>query len=95
MPHCALYFPVLCHLFRSTKHGRWCAWFPTLAFSFIRWYGHDLTTGTMIVMWLGEMITEFGLGNGISIIIMAGIIAALPAGIMLSFSVQLNDGSGV
>ena len=40
-----------------------------------------LTTGTMIVMWLGEMITEFGLGNGISIIIMAGIIAELPTGI--------------
>lgn len=52
-----------------------------------------LTTGTMIVMWLGEMITEFGLGNGISIIIMAGIIAALPAGVA-EFAAQLSDGSG-
>ncbi|MBF0198500.1 MAG: preprotein translocase subunit SecY [Planctomycetes bacterium] len=51
-----------------------------------------LTTGTMIVMWLGEMITEFGLGNGISIIIMAGIIAALPAGIS-DFVTQLKSGS--
>jgi len=49
-------------------------------FSFIMAGMICLTTGTMIVMWLGEMITEFGLGNGISIIIMAGIIAALPSG---------------
>lgn len=40
-----------------------------------------LTTGTMIIMWLGEMITEFGLGNGISVIIMGGIVARLPHGI--------------
>ena len=52
-----------------------------------------LTTGTMIVMWLGEMITEFGLGNGISIIIMAGILAELPTGVR-EFSVQMQDGSG-
>lgn len=51
-----------------------------------------LTTGTMIVMWLGEMITEFGLGNGISVIIMAGIIAALPSGIS-AFIDQFNDGA--
>lgn len=62
-------------------------------FSFILAGMVCLTTGTMIVMWLGEMITEFGLGNGISIIIMAGIIAALPAGIA-EFATQLNDGSG-
>ena len=62
-------------------------------FSFILVGMICLTTGTMIVMWLGEMITEFGLGNGISIIIMAGIIAALPAGIA-EFSKQLSDGSG-
>jgi preprotein translocase subunit SecY len=52
-----------------------------------------LTTGTMIVMWLGEMITEFGLGNGISVIIMAGIIAALPPGIKKFYN-TFNDGSG-
>jgi len=38
-------------------------------FSFILVGMISLTTGTMIVMWLGEMITEFGLGNGISVII--------------------------
>src|SRR6202795_1262650 len=37
-----------------------------------------LTAGTMFIMWLGEQITERGLGNGISLIIMAGIVARLP-----------------
>jgi preprotein translocase subunit SecY len=37
-----------------------------------------LLTGTMFVMWLGEQITERGLGNGISILIFAGIVAGLP-----------------
>jgi preprotein translocase subunit SecY len=40
-----------------------------------------LVTGTMFLMWLGEQITERGLGNGISIIIFAGIVAGLPTAI--------------
>jgi preprotein translocase subunit SecY len=40
-----------------------------------------LVTGTMFLMWLGEQITERGLGNGISIIIFAGIAAGLPTAI--------------
>ncbi|MDR2401135.1 MAG: preprotein translocase subunit SecY [Deferribacteraceae bacterium] len=40
-----------------------------------------LTTGTIFLMWLGEKITSFGIGNGMSLLIMAGIIAALPAAI--------------
>ena len=40
-----------------------------------------LVTGTMFLMWLGEQVTERGLGNGISIIIFAGIAAGLPASI--------------
>ena len=39
----------------------------------------SLVTGTMFVMWLGEQITERGIGNGISIIIFAGIVAGLPS----------------
>ena len=39
----------------------------------------SLVTGTMFLMWLGEQITERGLGNGISIIIFAGIAAGLPS----------------
>lgn len=44
-----------------------------------------LVTGTMVVMWLGEQITEHGIGNGISLIIFAGIIARYPAGFVQMF----------
>jgi len=50
---------------------------PGLAFRFIT--VTTLLTGTMFLMWLGEQITERGLGNGISIIIFAGIAAGLPS----------------
>jgi len=40
-----------------------------------------MTTGTMFLMWLGEQITERGIGNGISMIILAGIVARLPSAI--------------
>ena len=40
-----------------------------------------LTTGTIFIMWLGEQITERGIGNGISLIILAGIVAGLPRAI--------------
>ncbi|HHN74348.1 MAG TPA: preprotein translocase subunit SecY, partial [Acidobacteria bacterium] len=39
-----------------------------------------LTTGTAFIMWIGEQITERGIGNGISLIIFAGIVAGLPGG---------------
>ncbi len=41
-----------------------------------------LTTGTVFVMWLGEQISERGIGNGISLIIFAGIVARFPAGLI-------------
>ncbi|MEW6386087.1 MAG: preprotein translocase subunit SecY [Thermodesulfobacteriota bacterium] len=44
-----------------------------------------LTSGTAFIMWLGEMITERGIGNGISLIIFAGIVARLPSAIIKSF----------
>ena len=37
-----------------------------------------LTAGTMIAVWLGELITEQGIGNGVSIIIFGGIVARVP-----------------
>jgi len=40
-----------------------------------------LTAGTAFLMWLGELITEHGIGNGISLIIFAGIVSSLPGGI--------------
>ena len=39
----------------------------------------SLTAGTAFIMWLGERITERGIGNGISLIIFAGIVARVPA----------------
>lgn len=44
-----------------------------------------LTTGTVFIMWLGEQITKRGVGNGISLIIFAGIIAAIPSAAINSF----------
>src|SRR6476660_3400830 len=41
-----------------------------------------LTTGTIFVMWLGEQITERGVGNGISLLIFAGIVIGLPRGVL-------------
>ncbi len=52
-----------------------------------------LTAGTLFVMWLGEKITDKGIGNGISLIIMVGIIAALP-GAFLSELQSRNAGAG-
>ena len=37
-----------------------------------------MTTGTMLLMWLGEQITERGIGNGVSLVITIGILARLP-----------------
>ena len=50
-----------------------------------------LVTGTMFLMWLGEQITERGIGNGISMIILAGIIAGLPAAIAGTAELVRND----
>jgi preprotein translocase subunit SecY len=52
-----------------------------------------LTTGTLFIMWLGEKITDKGIGNGISLIIMVGIIAQLP-GAFLSEFVSRTTGAG-
>ncbi len=49
-----------------------------------------LTSGTIFVMWLGERITENGIGNGISIIIMVSIMAALPASLYNEFDLSAN-----
>jgi preprotein translocase subunit SecY len=53
-----------------------------------------LTGGTLFVMWLGEKITDKGIGNGISLIIMIGIIAQLP-GAMLQETVSRLEGAGL
>jgi preprotein translocase subunit SecY len=50
-----------------------------------------LTAGTAFLMWLGEQITENGIGNGISIIIFAGIVAAIPTGMSQIYKTQLAE----
>ncbi|HUC20587.1 MAG TPA: preprotein translocase subunit SecY, partial [Candidatus Polarisedimenticolaceae bacterium] len=50
-----------------------------------------MTAGTVFLMWLGELITEKGIGNGISLIIFAGIIAALPASATQLLALVSND----
>ena len=54
-----------------------------------------LCAGSMFVMWLGERITDRGIGNGISFIILIGIIARFPAAIIQEFSSRLNEGGGL
>lgn len=53
-----------------------------------------LTAGSMFVLWLGERITDKGIGNGISIIIMIGIIARLPQAIVQEFASRINQQGG-
>lgn len=50
-----------------------------------------LTAGTAFLMWLGEQINEKGIGNGISLLIFAGIVSRIPSGIRSLF-VQVSDG---
>ncbi len=54
-----------------------------------------LLTGTMFLMWLGEQITERGLGNGISIIIFSGIVAGLPGALAGLFELVRTGSMGV
>lgn len=53
-----------------------------------------LCAGSMFVMWLGERITDKGIGNGISFIILIGIIARFPGALIQEFMSRLNDNAG-
>lgn len=53
-----------------------------------------LTAGTLFVMWLGEKITDKGLGNGTSLIIMVGILARLPQSLVQEWAAKSNRGGG-
>ena len=70
--------------FVSTIQGAWYGIFATLI----------LIGGTMFVMWLGERITDRGLGNGISLIIMIGIIARLPRALWIEISEKFTQTNG-
>ncbi len=53
-----------------------------------------LTAGSMFIMWLGERITDKGIGNGISLIIMIGIIARLPFSVFAEFASRISQQGG-
>jgi len=52
-----------------------------------------LTTGTFILIWLGSLISEYGLGNGISLLIFAGIVSQIPQGLAQSLAVVGHGGN--
>lgn len=60
-----------------------------------------MTAGTMLLMWIGEQIDEYGIGNGVSLLIMAGILAQMPQALMtllrpaLEKGVKLGSDSGI
>ena len=54
-----------------------------------------LIAGTMFIMWLGEKITDKGIGNGISLIIMIGIVARLPQSFLQEFMFQTTGGGSI
>lgn len=53
-----------------------------------------LIAGTMFVMWLGEKITDKGIGNGVSLIIMIGIVARLPHALLAEVNARFNTSNG-
>jgi len=55
----------------------------------------SLTAGTMILVWLGELITEKGIGNGISIIIFGGIVSRIPQFIQQGYTTTTTAGGGI
>src|SRR3954462_13735313 len=87
-------------LIRPEESGGWGIMAPGYADGFnYYWFGFaavlTVTVGTMFLMWLGEQIDEYGSGNGISLIIMAGIIGRIPSATQsLLFETTTNpDGS--
>lgn len=88
------YLTLLLSIFQSLGMARWLAGQqialqPDLAFYFTAVV--TLVTGTMFLMWLGEQITEKGVGNGISLIIFSGIVSSMPHAIA-SVLQQVKEG---
>ena len=69
----------------------------TLGFGWFTVAVLTMTAGTVFLMWIGEQIDEFGIGNGISLLIMAGILAAMPGAgfdLLKQSSLELGGGPG-
>ncbi len=88
------YLTLLLSIFQSLGMARWLAGQqialnPDFAFYFTAVV--TLVTGTMFLMWLGEQITEKGIGNGISLIIFSGIVSSMPNALASVFQ-QVREG---
>ena len=88
------YLTLMLSIFQSLGMARWLAgqqiaMQPDMAFYFTAVV--TLVTGTMFLMWLGEQITEKGIGNGISLIIFSGIVSSMPGAIASVFQ-QVKEG---
>jgi len=86
---CIFQSPTYLSMFASNAIGEDAGWFWWLQSIAI------LTAGTMFVTWLGERITDRGVGNGVSLIIAIGIIANLPQAIFGEFAIKLSNGGMV
>ena len=64
------------------------------SFGFVCYATTILIAGTMFIMWLGEKITDKGIGNGISLIIMIGIVARLPHALLAEVNARINTSTG-
>ena len=88
------YLTLLLSIFQSLGMARWLAGQQIALqpdFSFYFTAVVTLVTGTMFLMWLGEQITEKGIGNGISLIIFSGIVSSMPNAIASVFQ-QVREG---
>jgi preprotein translocase subunit SecY len=80
------------NLYRTIPSSAFLLGFDSPAFLFLSVL--ILTTGTIFAMWLGEKITDKGIGNGISLLIMVGILARLPQAIFQEFTSKVTNNNG-
>jgi preprotein translocase subunit SecY len=68
---------------------------PEFGYMFVVFSVISLTAGTMLLMWLGDQITDRGIGNGMSLIIAVGIVARLPAALVQAWKTVVPTGAGL
>ena len=81
----------MANLYRTMPHE---AFIYGGTFTFFAYATVILIAGTMFTMWLGERITDKGIGNGVSMIIMIGIVARLPQALMAEFTARVSTSTG-
>jgi len=80
------------NLYRTIPNSAFLLGFDSFSFLFSSVL--ILTTGTIFAMWLGEKITDKGIGNGISLLIMVGILARLPQAFIQEFTSRVTNNKG-